>query len=454
MVATPSGRRVPAVARALRTEVLRGSAVTTGVAATAGLVYGVFVLSPPGAGTWGGTWIGLGVALRSALQFAGPAVVAGAIWAAGRDRRRGMGELLGSTARPPWQRIVLGWGAMTLGATAGLVLVWAVAAVLVARVASYDGGRVWHPIVAAVSVGTFAAVGIVIGRFVPWRGTAPVAAIVVLYVLAFLDSGQVNDGSMWLSPALPQWGARVLNLSSNGGVLEVLWFAALTGAFLLGAGARQRRWALLPAVMAAVVAIPLAQGPGQDRWPLSSAATREVCHGDAPRVCVSQVSAFLLDDLTARVDALWLRLGGLGSIDGIPTVIREAPQGEYSPDAQTVYLFSLDSDLRGRLEWGRLQDDNLIANVVSLQCDQTSGTSRFRTNAPALATSAGRLLGGGSDARYRLTSEAAQVSTRLSSALDAMTLTERRAWLGRYLTAARSTGPCDEKVLDALAGIS
>lgn len=454
MVATPSGRRMPAVARVLRTEVLRGSAVMTGVAATAGLVYGVFVLSPPGTGTWGGTWVGLGVALRSALQFAGPAVVAGAIWAAGRDRRRGMGELLGSTARPPWQRIVLGWGSMTLGALAGLVLVWAVAAVLVARVASYDGGRVWHPVVAAVSVGTFAAVGIVIGRFVPWRGTAPVAAIVVLYVLAFLDSGQVNDGSMWLSPALPQWGARDLNVSATGGVLEALWFVALTVAFLLVAGARRRGWTLLPAVMAVVVAIPLAQGPGQDRWPLSGAATREVCHGDAPRVCVSQLSAYLLDDLTARVDALWLRLGGLGGIDGAPTVVREAPQGEYSPDAQTVYLFSLASDLRGRLEWGHLQDDVLMANVASLQCDQASTGNQLRTTAPALAASAGSLLTGGSATTYPMTPEAAQVSTRLSSTLGAMTLAEKRAWLGRYLTAARSTGPCDEKVLDALAGVS
>jgi len=55
---------------------------------------------------------------------------------------------------------------------------------------------------------------------------------------------------------------------------------------------------------------------------------------------------------------------------------------------------------------------------------------------------------------YPLTPEAAQVSTRLSSTLDAMTPAEQRAWLGRYLTAARSTGPCDEKVLDALADIS
>lgn len=452
MASRSSGRRVPTSARVLRTEVVRGSATMTGVAATAALVYGVFVVAP----TWGGTWIGLGVVLRSALQIAGPVVVAGATWAAGRDRRRGMGELLGSTARPPWQRIVLGWGSVTLGATAGMALVWAVAAVLVARVASYDGGRVWHPVVAAVSVGTFAAMGVVIGRFVPWRGTAPVAAIVVLYTLAFTHLGQIDNGSMWLSPALPQWGARVLSLSANGAVLEVLWFAALTGTLLLVAGARHRRWALVPAVVAVVVAIPLALGPSGmgptgARWPLSSAATREVCRGDAPQVCVSQLSAFLLDDLTARVDALWPRLDG---VDGAPTVVREAPQGEFSPDAQTVILYSLASDLRGRLEWSPLQDDNLMANVASMQCDQASGGNQFRTNASALTASAGRLLTGGSATTYGLTPEAEQVSKRLSSALDAMTLTEQRAWLGRYLTAARSTGPCNEKVLDALSDIS
>ncbi len=452
MASTSSGRRVPTFARVLRTEVMRGGATMTGVAATAALVYGVFVVAP----TWGGTWIGLGVVLRSALQIAGPVVVAGAIWAAGRDRRRGMGELLGSTARPPWQRIALGWGSVTLVATTGMALVWAVAAVLVARVASYDGGRVWHPVVAVVSVGTFAAMGVVIGRFVPWRGTAPVAAIIVLYALAFLDSGQIDNGSMWLSPTLPQWGARVLNLSGNGGVLEVLWFVALTGTLLLVAGARRRRWALVPAVVAVVAAIPLVLGPSGTgpagaRWPLSSAATREVCRGDAPRVCVSQLSAFLLDDLTARVDALWLRLD---KVDGAPAVVREAPQGEFAPDAQTVYLYSLTSDLRGRLKWSHLQDDNLIANVASMQCDPASSGNQFRTNAPALAASAGALLGDGSDSMSGLTPEAAQVSTRLSSALGAMNLTEQRAWLARYLTAARSTGPCDEKVLDALADIS
>lgn len=442
-----SGRRVPNFSRVLRTEVLRGSAVLTGAAATLALVYGVFVVAP----TWGGTWIGLGVALRSALQVAGPVVVAGATWAAGRDRRRGMGELLGSTARPPWQRIVLGWGSVTLAATVLMALVWATAAVLVARVASYDGGRIWHPLVAVVSVGMLAAVGTAVGRFVPWRGAAPVAAIAALYALAFLGSGQVNNGSMWLSPSLPNWPGQALNLHAHGAILEMLWFAALSGVLLVVAGARHRAWALAPALIAILAAIPLAQGPGQDRWPLSGAATREVCRGDAPQVCVSQQSAFLLDDLTARVDALWPRLDG---VDGAPTVVREAPQGEFSPDAQTVILYSLASDLRGRLEWSPLQDDNLMLNVASMQCDEASGGNQFRTNASALGASAGRLLSGSSVTPYGLTPEAEQVSKRLSSALDAMTLTEQRAWLGRYLTAARSTRPCNEKVLDALSDIS
>ena len=318
--ARPSGRRARTVARVVRSEAARGSAVLTGAVATVGLVYGVFVYDV----TWCGTWLGLGVALRSSLDIAGAVVVAGATWAAGRERRRGMGELFGSTSRPLWHRVVLEWAAVTLVATVGLAAVWAAGAVLTGPIASYDGGRVWHPLVAVVSVGMLAAVGIAIGRLVPWRGAAPVAAIGAYYVLAIMASGRYSDGLMWLSPTLPRWWRPTpLDLHADGALLEILLFAALTVALVTLVGARRRVWAVAPAALAIVVALPLAHGPGQDAWPLSAAASREVCRGDVPKVCTSQISAFLLDDFTAQVDAIWPRLDGIA---GAPTVFREVPQ--------------------------------------------------------------------------------------------------------------------------------
>ncbi|MGH8774108.1 MAG: hypothetical protein ACRDWI_02700 [Jiangellaceae bacterium] len=140
--------------RVLRTELLRGVAA---VAAAAFAISGAAMLYNE-TEDWAGRWAPLAEYLRGVmLMVLVPMVVAAGAWQAGRERRRRVEELLGSTARSLWRRVVVPWAAVTLGTWLGLFLVWLSGAVLVAPVATYPG-RWWWLTLSVAFVAPIAAV--------------------------------------------------------------------------------------------------------------------------------------------------------------------------------------------------------------------------------------------------------------------------------------------------------
>ena len=85
----------------LRTELKRGVGLWASVPL---VVAGVaVVLAHPR--DWAGDWYGWAFYLRTMLIVFGPLVVAVAAWQGGRERRRGLNELLESTSRAPLHRM-------------------------------------------------------------------------------------------------------------------------------------------------------------------------------------------------------------------------------------------------------------------------------------------------------------------------------------------------------------
>ncbi|MEO3746948.1 ABC transporter permease [Plantactinospora sp. B5E13] len=294
----------------LRVELRRGTAPATALVMFGA---GVWMLAAHPE-DWGGRWSGLASYLRVSMLVLCALMVAAGAWQAGRERRRRMAEMLDSTPRPAWQPLVVAWLAVSLAGTAGLLLAFAGAAVLVGRVATYAGGGWWWTIVVGL-LGLWAATafGVLIGRTVPLRVAAPIAGLFT-YVGLAIPGYLEGSGWNWLSPLHDNLLAG-LRLPEGLHLLQAGWFVALTGT-LLALAARMRMAALVCGVLAVAVAVPLGTGPGRHRLPAEPGAAEPVCTTTGPEVCVARMNAFLLDEVAPIAQPVLLRLTG---IPGAPT---------------------------------------------------------------------------------------------------------------------------------------
>ena len=139
-----------------------------------------------------------------------------AAWAGSREGRRGVGDLLATTARPAWTRQLL-----SLAGTASWVVGTFLAGVLVlyvatSRAAAWGGPPIWPVAVGVAGMLAVCAVAFAFGALFPGRFTAPIVAvgITVITLAAFRQSVGDIGGSTGavgvLSPdgAVPRddWG--------------------------------------------------------------------------------------------------------------------------------------------------------------------------------------------------------------------------------------------------------
>jgi hypothetical protein len=137
----------------------------------------------------------------------GPFVAGVAAWMGSRDGRRGLADLVTTTARPRWAAQLVTWAATAI---------WAVAAYLVFvgvmfGVYAYQGvGGTppwWWVAVGATAVTAFSAVGFAIGTYWPSRFAAPVAAFAGFLAMALSSQTGFKEPSGW---------ALILPTNSNG----------------------------------------------------------------------------------------------------------------------------------------------------------------------------------------------------------------------------------------------
>ncbi|MEV0158338.1 hypothetical protein AB0H57_32290 [Micromonospora sp. NPDC050686] len=310
--------------RALRVELRRGTAP---LAAAAMFGAGVWMLAVH-RDDWAGRWAGLANYLRVSMLILCALMIAAGAWQSGRERRRDIDELIASTPRPGWQPLVVAWLAVTVAGAAGLLVAFAGAAVLVARVATYTGGGWWWTLaVGVLALAAAAAVGVLVGRLVPLRVAAPIAGLATYLGLAIVVYWDGTPAA-WLSPVYGGW-AVYSAVPGRVTALQAAWLVTLT-VLLLAAAARQRRAALLAGGLAVTVIVPITTGPGTYRLPADPAAVELVCTSSGPQVCLSRINAFLIDDVTEVVQPILARL------DGIPGAPRRAADQAAQPAGQSI----------------------------------------------------------------------------------------------------------------------
>lgn len=278
---------------ALRTELRRGVGIWAALPMVAIVVAGMLAHQRE----WVGDWVGSSYYLRNMLLLLGPVVVAAAAWQGGRDARRGVGDLLASTPRPPLHRDLASLASPTVWAVASFLLVMGMAAAITATRASYASPLIGFLISAVGAVVALATLGYVVGRLVRWRVLAPLLALMTYVLVAAL--GYRSDGLAYLSPALEASGFQ--------GQRPVWWWSpASTATFLLvGAGmflllTARRRWLGVPLLALAVLAaVPIVR-TGQDAFVPDPGSEALVCKPfESLDLCMFQVHSDQLDEVAA-----------------------------------------------------------------------------------------------------------------------------------------------------------
>ncbi len=284
--------------RILRTELRRSAALWIAPAIAllgAGMLY-VLV------DDWGSRWTPLALWQRDYLYLLWPLALGAGAWQGRRESRNHVLELLGTTARPSWQRVIPVAGALALSVVAGYLGMFAFSGAFVITTASFFP-MASVPIVAvgALSLVAAAWLGLGIGRMLPSAFTPPVVSVLGLVALLspplinlWLTKGEGSPSAILLGPAMGSVFSReFIAVAGSVHLGQGLWFAALaaTGfALFAAAKARQRVLAVAPAVAGVVAALAILPASTEAAVAVQDAnAVALVCTSDGPEVCVTKV---------------------------------------------------------------------------------------------------------------------------------------------------------------------
>lgn len=377
--------------RVLRIELLRSVAPWTAALA---LLVGPAALLLTGYET--AQWTSVGSGPQAILEYLCPIALGAGAWQGRREHRTKMDELLATTPRPGWQRVLPPSAALAIALLLGYLAVLVIAVVGVVGNASYQHLG-WVPTVLVGMIALLAAglLGQGIGRLVPSVLTAPVLVIGSLTGLAAARGvfELADDVTGWsfaeatklLVPNVPRPYDHFVTVAGLVNLGQAIWFVALaaTGFAWTFAATRRARWrAVLPTVLSLVVVLPIMPQGEAAVFSHDAAATEQVCTPDLPRVCVTRVHAAALADLTAPGrEALKL----LATLPDPPTSVAEdwhdpysnsqAPVKPQPPGVLLIHLAISDLDARSRVTVGK---EELLAQF--LEGAGTTGCARIHNN--------------------------------------------------------------------------
>lgn len=263
---------------------------------------------------WDTQWTRFANYHASAVFVLVPITLAGGAMLGRRERRTRADELLGSTARPRWQRVTPAVAAMGVAVIAAHLFVFAAGGILVARSTDYTSlmSMLVPPADSVILVGG-AWLGFAAGRAWPSPLVPPSLAATALLGqlgLTFAEApGEMTRlDNLILVPQPPIYDWETVTARAIIGHLALGAGLAVAG-FLLAAA---RRWPVrtlaVPVIVAAIVAA--AQIPDVGRYAVDHKAQRLVCSGP---VCVTAVHAASLPVIgpgAARALTLLAKLPG------------------------------------------------------------------------------------------------------------------------------------------------
>lgn len=269
--------------------------------------------------------------VKDSVLNVGPLLAGLCAWVAGRNRRRGMGDLLSTTARPAFLRELATWAGAALPFVAAYMILALLLGVPTTLNATWGAPLPGYLLVGLVALLMDSALGFAAGYLLPSRFTAPLVAV-ALYVAHLLPMGAGTPGSVLnltlLYPAAYSnyIGADVFHEPQRLAVQQILLFGGLGATALAlvalkgrGAGKTARRM-LAASVAISVVGLVAAlatqdslnPGPGKAK----AVPFDPVCDEGALTVCVHPAYEKLLPKTARAVNEVAEPLVGLS---GAPT---------------------------------------------------------------------------------------------------------------------------------------
>ncbi|MGW7533981.1 hypothetical protein [Amycolatopsis sp. NPDC054798] len=247
-----------------------------------------------GSAAWNETWLTAVRWPRYLLVLMWPIIVGAAAIQGMRDVRAGVSELLQSTPRPAGQRATTLVAAVGFTAAAGyLVLVAVGVGQVVAKDGLFTTAWVSQLVLGVLSVLAGVALGLGLGRLLPYPITAPALAVLALIGGFFAQVSGVNGGApnavvlLGIGQVQPHGPFDLPRPAVEIGQLS--WLLGLTAAgvvLLLASSVRTKVLALLPVAAGLAVALPLFPAASENNYVLDKTAVALVCDGP---VCVTRL---------------------------------------------------------------------------------------------------------------------------------------------------------------------
>jgi hypothetical protein len=316
-------------------------------------------------------WTQTSAKIGVAVLLLGPAAGGLAAWAAGRERRRRIEELLATTPFPSTRRDLANWA----GSAAWTMLAYAVSGVwfvtIAVREATWGGPRWWPILLGAIAVLAYGAIGFAfgayVGRYLPSSLAAALVPIVLMVaqVLPGTSSSQsIRDGITFTEdPASQHLTALELMPDTAGEIFmkpphqlsaaAAIWLLGLCALGLTVAALRRERaartWAALGVTAAVVVgsAGTLLATDAPTPETIEFVAYEPVCVERTIPVCVHPAYDAALDESADVVDRLVRPLSG---VPGAPIRAEQRPGGDRSLPEGTMGFDFIDAeaDLAGQ----------------------------------------------------------------------------------------------------------
>jgi hypothetical protein len=372
-------------------------------------------------------------------------VVGAAAWMGSREARRRMTDLVTSSARPRWTRLIATWAATTTWALVGYLTCLAVVYGVTAHQASWGGPLWWPAAVAAASVVAYSAIGFAAGSLLPSRFTAPLAGVAAFFVLALSTQLITGSQSSWqISPIVAgPWefqqdagAATFFPYAPDLSIAQLMFLVGLAVAVLgalalAGSGRRVRAAATVVAaagLLAAGTAVRLAGTGRLDEHGMiaipalhDAASDRPirftpVCSRPAIPVCLNPAYASYLPAVTTALTPVLSEIAGL---PGAPVRVSQAAATYQQQPGNSIAIQLAGQQVRGGV-YRMLLPDQL--NGPPLTVRQLASQVRTTTGSVIIAS----LVGDGPGASE------AQQAVAVALAMDA------RLPVGALLV---STGP-------------
>lgn len=184
-------------------------------------------------------WLDRSVDVAGSVQLVGPFAAGTAAWMASRAGRRAMGDLLASTPRDAWSRVLATWLVSAGWIVAFYIGLSVVFFSLTAGQATW-GSLLWWPVVVGlVSAVACSAVGFVVGLRFPSRFTTPLVAVGVLAAILGTRSAAADARTLGiglLSPIYPTFGLDASVFYRPLPDLAVIQFMLYMGILALAVG--------------------------------------------------------------------------------------------------------------------------------------------------------------------------------------------------------------------------